>query len=165
MQDWRAEVRLGRVERGLAFEVDAPFHDDPRPPGPAGPTPRLWEYEVVEVFVAGPRGHYLEVEMGPHGHHLVIWLEGIRRAAREALPLELTTTRSGGRWQARAQTLEGVPLPAKPWRVNAYAIHGVGPNRRWLAHAPTPGEHPDFHQLDCFVPWDKLDDVTQRRQL
>ena len=42
-------------------------------------------------------------------------------------------------------------LPPGPHRVNAYAIHGVGEARRHLAHAPLPGEKPDFHQVESFV--------------
>lgn len=145
---------MERSEAGLVVRVDAPFHDDPPPAAPPGPTRALWEHEVVELFVAGPDDHYLEIELGPHGHHLVLWLEGVRRPAQERLPLALEVAREGGRWTATARTDARVPLPAPPWRVNAYAIHGVGAERRYLAHAPVPGSQPDFHRLERFVPWD-----------
>jgi hypothetical protein len=41
-------------------------------------------------------------------------------------------------------------VPEGPWRFNAYAIHGVGAARRYLAHFPVPGPRPDFHRLECF---------------
>ncbi len=43
-------------------------------------------------------------------------------------------------------------LPPGPHRVNAYAIHGVGAARRYLAWAPSEGEGPDFHRLEAFRP-------------
>jgi hypothetical protein len=38
-------------------------------------------------------------------------------------------------------------------RVNAYAIHGRGEERRYLAAFAVPGERPDFHQLTAFGPF------------
>lgn len=149
----RAEVVVTRELASLRLAIDAPLHGDPPPAGPPGPTAALWEHEVVELFVAGPDERYLEIEVGPHGHHLVLWLEGVRRPVMERLPLALDVRRAGARWRAVATTDARVPLPEAPWRVNAYAIYGVGDARRWLAHAPVPGERPDFHRLDRFVPF------------
>ena len=146
-------VEVARLGEGLSIRIEAPFHDDPPPPTPPGPTAALWEHEVVELFVAGVDERYLEIEIGPRGHHLVLWLEGVRRPAREQLPLSVEVSREGSRWVATARTDARVPLPEAPWRVNAYAIHGVGEARRYLAHAPMPGDRPDFHRLDRFVPW------------
>lgn len=152
----QATVLVERGAQGLAIRVDAPFHGDVPPAGPPGPTPGLWAFEVVELFVAGPGQDYLEIELGPHGHHLVLWLEGVRNPVRERLPLELAVERSGARWRAVARTGPQVTLPDAPWRLNAYAIHGGPETRRWLACAPVPGERPDFHRPDRFVAWDAL---------
>jgi len=146
-----ARVELRRRD-ALEVLVDAPWHGDPPPNAPPGPTPRLWEHEVIEVFLAGPDERYLEVELGPHGHHLVLWLEGVRRPAREGIAIDWAVERRGDRWRGTARLGPQVPLPDAPWRANAYAIHGVGAARRWLAHSPVPGERPDFHRLDRFVP-------------
>lgn len=151
-----AFVEVTRTTEGLAIAVDAPWHGDPPPSAPPGPTPALWEHEVVELFVAGVDQRYLELEIGPHGHHLVLWLEGVRRPIRERLPLSLEVRRDGPRWRARAETGPQVPLPDPPWRLNAYSIHGAGAARRHLAFAPVPGAAPDFHRLDAFVAWDAL---------
>jgi hypothetical protein len=43
-------------------------------------------------------------------------------------------------------------LPPGLGRVNAYAIHGQGANRRYLAAYSVGGTAPDFHRLDRFVP-------------
>ncbi|MEM1008536.1 MAG: hypothetical protein AAGJ35_05980, partial [Myxococcota bacterium] len=56
------------------FLVDAPFSDDPPPPKPPVErglsTSDLWNYEVVELFVAGApnasgQQPYLEIECSP----------------------------------------------------------------------------------------------------
>ncbi|MCK6504885.1 hypothetical protein L6R53_16055 [Myxococcota bacterium] len=133
----------------LGVEVDAPFHGDPPPPAPPGPTWALWEHEVVELFVVGPGQRYLEVELGPHGHHLVLQLHGVRNVVARELPLDLRVTCAAGRWQARAR-LPRALLPPGPHLANAYAIHGRGAGRRYLAWTPVPGPAPDFHRLPLF---------------
>ncbi|MBW2242541.1 MAG: hypothetical protein JRH01_11190 [Deltaproteobacteria bacterium] len=138
-------------EERAELRVDAPFHDDPPPFGPPGVKPGLWEYEVVELFLVGLDQRYLEIEIGPHGHHLVLELHGCRHAIREGLALALDVQREGNRWQATA----GFPaawLPAGLFAANAFAIHGEGRARRFLAASALPGPAPDFHQIACFPP-------------
>ncbi len=154
--DEAAELRLSWSDGALALAVDAPFHGDPPPACPPGPTEGLWEHEVVEVFLAGaplPDGRipYTEVEIGPHGHYLVLRLLGVRAVETRLLPLTLTVTREGSRWRATAR-LDRRLVPEGPLRGNAYAIHGVGPARRYLAWQPVPGPAPDFHQPERFAP-------------
>ncbi len=52
---------------------------------------KLWEYEVVEAFFATKVDgvwRYLEVEFSPHGHHLVLLLNGVRNAIKHSLPIQ-----------------------------------------------------------------------------
>jgi len=142
---------LGEWDGGLEIRVDAPGPSDPAPPGPAGPCWGLWEHEVVEVFVAGEGMSYTEIELGPHGHHLVLRLEGIRKVVQRELPLDYTVSSAEGRWQGVAR-LDRDLLPRGPHRMNAYAIRGEAGARRYLAWQPLPGAEPDFHQLSCFAP-------------
>ena len=151
-----ATVRLTADGAGLVLSVDAPFHRDPPPDAPPGPTWKLWEHEVVELFLVG-RGDpvpYLEVELGPHGHHLVLRLDGIREITASTLPLAVDTHRDGDRWTARAALppalLPPGVHPGATIAVNAAAIHGVGSARRYLSSAPLPGDQPDFHRLHLF---------------
>jgi hypothetical protein len=146
----RVELELSREPGHWIFELDAPFHGDPPPPGPPGPTPGLWQYEVVELFLLAPREHYLEVELGPHGHHLVLELRGRRKPVREGLPLEFRAERHGERWRGRARIPEAM-VPPGVSRLNSYAIHGRGKQRRHLAFQPVPGPAPDFHRLEQFA--------------
>ena len=147
----QAEMFLAVRGGLLEITVDAPFYGDPAPPGPPGPTDRLWEYEVCEVFIADAGEHYLEVELSPHGHHLVLELRGVRKPVRSGLPIEYQVARSDGRYRGTARVpLDYVPEGAA--RGNAYLIHGVGGARSYCAHSPTLGEVPDFHRLERFVP-------------
>jgi len=139
------------VEEHLVIDLAAPFHDDSPPEGPPGPTPGLWEYEVVELFIAGPGEQYLEIELGPYGHHLVLQLDGIRTVVSEGLDLHYSARIRNHGWNGLAK----IPLawlPEGPHRINAYAIHGPPDARRYLCWAPVPGDHPDFHRLGCFRP-------------
>lgn len=135
----------------LVIGVDAPFHDDPPPAVPPGSTDALWTYEVVELFLLGRASHYVEIELGPHGHYLVLQLEGVRHITRSHLSMAYTTVRRGPRWRGRAR-LPLACLPVTIERVNAYAIHGTGDQRRYLAAFPVLGDKPDFHRLDAFGP-------------
>lgn len=147
-----AQVDVEVTADAVVLRVDAPWHGDPAPPGPPGPTPRLWEHEVVELFLLGADARYLEVELGPHGHHLVLWLDGTRRPVHQGAPLDYRAERRGDRWQGVAR----IPLAWVPPgcdRLNAYAIHGRGEGRRYLAWRPTLGDQPDFHRLERFARW------------
>jgi hypothetical protein len=141
----RAVLALSPTPEALIATWVAPFHADPPPNGPPGPTDRLWEREVVELFLAGPGPAYVEIEVGPHGHHLVLHLADVRRPAATLLPLDVETRRSDRVWAGRA----AIPwswLPPGADRLNAYRIHGPPEARRYLAHGPLPGPAPDFHQ-------------------
>ena len=61
----------------------------------------------------------------------------------------MEVSREGGRWQAIVRFPAGW-LPCGLRAANAYAIHGLGPARRFLAASPVPGDEPDFHQLASF---------------
>jgi len=143
-------VHLLDAEPGIQLRLTAPFYGDPPPPtGPVGPTDGLWEFEVVEVFIAGPGDRYLEVELSPTGHYLVLELEGVRNPVRTRLPIDFRAEIVGDKWTGCA-TLPQELLPTGPLRINATAIHGAGADRIYLSAIPLPGTQPDFHQLDCF---------------
>jgi hypothetical protein len=158
----RSVVRLSRSALELCIEVVAPYFADPAPTAPVGPTDRLWEHEVCEVFIADAAEHYLEVELSPHGHHLVLELKGVRQVVRSRLPIQYearidlaqrdAAAGTAGRFLGEAR----VPwdyLPASALRVNAYAIHGLAAQRCYHAHSAPGGDVADFHRLGSFVPF------------
>jgi hypothetical protein len=133
----------------VVVTVTAPYHGDPAPPAPAGSTDRLWEYEAVELFLLGRDDAYLEIELGPHGHHLVLQLRGRRNVVAHGLAIGYHAAIGRARWRGHA-VIPRALLPDHVTRGNAYALHGVGPGRRHLAACPVPGPAPDFHRLDRF---------------
>jgi len=133
----------------LNIEIDAPYHADPPPQTVAGRCDRLWEYEVVELFLVGPDDRYLELEFGPHGHYLGLTLHGVRNVVDAAVPMAYAAQIHGRRWSGRAQ-LDTKQLPGPIERWNAFAIHGVGAERRYRAAHPLQGASPDFHRIQDY---------------
>lgn len=146
------ELHFHKTPSGLLWSFEAPFWNDPAPKAPPGSHWGLWEYEAVELFLLGHNDAYLEVEVGPHGHHLVLALKGVRNHTKTTLSLNLHTSIEGQKWSARA-LIPWHLLPPGLCKFNAYALHGRGSQRRFLALHPVPGKTPDFHRLHCFAPF------------
>ena len=143
-QDEAVTVAIDRTELDLTVRIDAPFHDDPLPE-----SDDLWKHEVVELMFVGADHTYLEVELSPHGPALVLFLRGERHVVDRSTTLDYRAHIDGRRWQGVAH----IPLdwlPVDTDRLNAFAIHGSDPNRRYLAWKPTGGPQPDFHRLAAF---------------
>ena len=129
--------------------IDAPLYNDPKPVNEPGPTRDLWNYEVVEVFLVGDDDQYLELEFGPHGHYLMLWLSEPRKVVERTLSCRYTASRSDTRWRGEVH-LARAHAPSHIHRYNAFAISGTGTSRRYLAWHPMPGDKPDFHQPKRF---------------
>uniref|UniRef100_A0A8C1EYS6 Chromosome 4 open reading frame 33 n=2 Tax=Cyprinus carpio TaxID=7962 RepID=A0A8C1EYS6_CYPCA len=138
---------------GLLMQVTAPFFN--HPPAPAGPPgepfPGLWDYEVVEsFFLNNNTEQYLEVEVCPHGQHLILLLNG-----KHNLPLLFKANIEDNKWKGEA-LLPWRYFPQGINKMNSYAIHGSGAGRTYEALYPVPredlqeGQGPDFHQLEYF---------------
>jgi hypothetical protein len=157
----RALVMLSLVTDELVVTFDASYFGDPPPPSAAGSTPRLWEHEVVELFIVDQGDHYLELELGPHGHYLALELRGVRQIVHEGMelayevriePRDEESQGAGpiGRYRGTARIpMSYLPIP--PARVNAYLIHGRPDARCYHAHTAVPGNKPDFHRLQHFA--------------
>ncbi len=154
-QGWaseRSEVFFTLEANTLAVEIKAGFHGDPAPNLAAGRADGLWNYEVIELFLANAAGHYLELEFGPHGHYLALQFSEIRRPNPLLIPMSFQTEISAATWRGTAKIAVSY-LPSQLCLANAYAIHGQGQNRRYLAAFPVPGPRPDFHQPQFFKPF------------
>jgi hypothetical protein len=144
-------------KNNLLIEIDAPFFDDPAPlSSPPGPFPKLWNYEVVELFfLASSTNHYIELEFSPHGHYLVLLLIDRHKLLKQMLPLSdyHVERPSSNRWVGRVR-VPRAHFPARIDRFNAYAIHGQDKNRTYEALYPAPpqSDRPDFHRLELFQP-------------
>jgi hypothetical protein len=146
----------GRVElaaRDAGLELTASLPHQPAPRIPAAPrgtrVADLWEYDVVECFLAGAGGRYLEVELGAGGHFLVLSFSAprVRSASHEALRPALDFTSDASGWRSRI-VVERALVPPGLSALNAFVIAG-GVH---LAYGSLPGAAPDFHQPARFVP-------------
>ncbi|XP_071774251.2 UPF0462 protein C4orf33 homolog isoform X1 [Centroberyx gerrardi] len=151
-------VRFSPGDGGLKMEVFAPFFNDPAAPaGPPGqPFPGLWDYEVVEsFFLDSTTENYLEVEVCPHGQHLVLLLSGRGQAFQQQLPMSFNAKIVGDKWIGEA-LLPWRFFPPNVNKMNSYAIHGSGEGRTYEALYPVPredlaeGQKPNFHLLEYF---------------
>ncbi|KAL4640267.1 hypothetical protein GN956_G12675 [Arapaima gigas] len=145
-------------DHGLLMDVSAPFFNDPAAPSgsPGQPFPGLWDYEVVEsFFLNSDTENYLEVEICPHGQHLVLLLSGRGNAFQQGLPLSFQASINGDQWEGRA-LLPWRYFPPGVNKMNSYAIHGSGEGRTYEALYPIPrdeiveGQKPNFHLLEYF---------------
>ncbi|XP_016363685.1 UPF0462 protein C4orf33 homolog isoform X2 [Sinocyclocheilus rhinocerous] len=152
------KIRFSPGEDGLLMQVTAPFFNDP--PAPAGspgePFPGLWDYEVVEsFFLNNNTEQYLEVEVCPHGQHLILLLNGKHNAFMQQLPLSFKANIEDNKWKGEA-LLPWRYFPQGINKMNSYAIHGSGAGRTYEALYPVPredlqeGQGPDFHRLEYF---------------
>jgi RimJ/RimL family protein N-acetyltransferase len=137
----------------LQVSVDAPFHGDPAPPADVGSTPQLWHHEVVELMLLGASDRYLEIELSPHGHYLVLALAGRRNVVHDGYRIYFAPRIDGARWTGTAR-IPVAWIPTACDRLNAFAMHGTGARRRHHAWKPRrdagPTDRPDFHHLASF---------------
>jgi hypothetical protein len=145
----RGELSLafvpGALEIGASFQRQHPARLPAAPPGTR--VANLWEYDVVECFLAGAGGRYLEVELGAAGHFLVLEFDAPRRRANEhaGLAPPVFFGEDSERWHATLR-LPLALVPAGLCALNAFAIAGGV----CFAHHPVPGPAPDFHQPQSF---------------
>ncbi|XP_062572916.1 UPF0462 protein C4orf33 homolog [Saccostrea cucullata] len=144
---------LAHATDGLEIRVHAPFFNDPGNPGgqPGQPFDGLWDYEVVEAFFLNDQNQYVEIELCPHGQHLVLLLKGYRDSFKSQLPLQFSSSIKNQTWTGTA-LVPASYFPPKVTKFNAYAIHGSGAERTYEALYPAVGNYtdPDFHRLECF---------------
>lgn len=140
---------------GICLKWSSPHFSDPLPPLPVGSCPGLWNYEVLEFFFLDDSTQdYLEVEVGPAGHYLVLQLKGKRNLLHEGLKLHVQNLLSPESHEWNGSTF--IPadyLPPNVTKFNAYAIHQEGAERHYEALYPAQPElfgEPDFHRLELF---------------
>ncbi|KAI9563048.1 hypothetical protein GHT06_010505 [Daphnia sinensis] len=145
-------------DNDIQMDVEGTFFNDPPNPGgvPGEPFMGLWDFEVIELFLANDENQYVEIELGPWGQHIVLLLNGVHKTIRHSLPLRYKVIQrtESGRWQGQA-IIPASYLPPNVTKMNAYAIHGSGVKRTYEALYPVPQgqfENPDFHRLDFFRP-------------
>jgi hypothetical protein len=141
----RGLARLQVCDGGIAFEAQlshaAPARVPDAPPGTR--VANLWEYDVVECFLVGAGGRYLELELGAGGHFLALLFDAPRRRCDELAGWQprLAHAASASGWTARMLAPWSI-VPAPICALNAFVAAGGA----LLAHHPLPGARADFHQ-------------------
>jgi hypothetical protein len=145
-----AEAELLSHSGAMTIRIDAPFANDPAPPIPSGRCDGLWNFEVVEFFFVARDHHYLEIEVGPFGHYLVIEHSAIRQRQADQIRLHVSnTSRHAQRW--RTEVSLSHPLFMQPLvALNAFRISGPEHARSYFAAFPCGGDAPDFHRIDDY---------------
>jgi hypothetical protein len=149
LPDVCAWVWLSAARDALEVEAGMPHSGAPRiPDAPRGArVDGLWEYDVVECFVAGVDGRYFELELGAGGHYLALAFDAPRRRssdfAHESLAVDWESGPEG--WRARCR-IPRAWLPEPIAGINAFAIAGG----EFAVHAPVGGDQPDFHRPHAF---------------
>jgi|GEM_PF-975399 len=147
---YHAEVWISQSSKGLVIRTHCQILPHQRIPDAPRDTrvDGLWEYDVVEVFLVGADGKYLEVELGAGGHWLVLGFDGVRQRSNDYAtfhPDHRNSSAVAGTWQSII-TIPWEMVPQPLTRLNAYAIF----DGKFLAMSPVPGAEPDFHQPDTF---------------
>lgn len=181
----------------IIIEIDAPFYNDPPPPSSVSSGPckyeHLYQYEVVEIFLSSfcdgndsnkdndstsPTSRpYLEVQLGPHGHYMIVYFTNEGDFANQDLGIELDTMpfttidHSLGRWHSTlilpnyllpdatacmlsssaAHDLSQSGVVYYMWSMNAFAIHN-----RFNNHDHQSKEDPSSNER-IYLSYVKLD--------
>eukprot|EP01038_Epipyxis_sp_PR26KG_P007754 gene7754-10533_t len=180
------EFSISSQTGDIIIKIDAPFHDNPPPSDSSAQynTSRcenLYEYEVVEIFIATPSNDYntaivnnpyLEIEIGPYGHYYLVCFTSEADFANQDNNLYLdikpviNINKDIHRWTGEI-SLPSYLLPepickddcSVNWNININAIYdeyqtqtSSKPIRKYLSYSKLSGNKPNFHQLNAFVP-------------
>jgi alpha-galactosidase len=128
---------------------------------PSGRRDRLWDRDVVEVFLqpAGSHGQrYKEFEVSPNG----FWIDldigpGEKRNLQSGLRRRVKIDEQNKTWMAETalpmKSLTTQFDPTKAWRANFFRVEGATEPRFYSAWRPTGTPVPNFHVPEAF---DKL---------
>ena len=106
IDDPSAVVKVSIEDKHRAYfdlYIDAPFYGDPKPLIGPGRVTDLWCHEAIEVALTGSDDRYLEIEFGPHGHWLMLTLDGgLALTDDEVGVRSYQSWIKEGRWRGRA---------------------------------------------------------------
>lgn len=116
--------------------------------------PELWRYDVAEIFFAVDSGRYLEINLAPSGAWWACWFDGIRSPAEEQPnfdPIVAQAEQQRDFWEASLFLPAALFPNPEGLRYNVTFILN-SPRQTFHTLAPLPGNEPDFHQPDHFLP-------------
>lgn len=171
--NWRDEatgvattVRFLWSAKGLYARFDlsqAGLHTDTARPA-TEERPKLYEEDCVELFLApnaAKKTAYAEVEVGPYGHFLDLWVDRETKKSDVAwsADAQIAATRDPSKHLAivevlvaareiRAALVPGARLPMNLFRMEGLKEDSGG--RKYLAWSPTNTKTPNFHVPEAF---------------
>ena len=161
--DWFGHLLKPSVQYSLSLGDDGVFFEASRqasaalmPSSREGEfCPELWRFDLAEFFLLEPKsGRYLEVNLAPNGAWWMCWFSDVR-IAQEQQPefagVEAKGQSQNGTWSARIQIPKHLLPPLEDLRYNITFILN-SPAQTFHSVAKLPGEQPDFHQPDFFLP-------------
>ncbi len=149
--DLWARFALSKTAEGLLVTATMPTTLAERIPNAPENTrvDNLWEYSVAELFLAKNDKEYLEIEIGPCGHYLVLGFKDVRVRSNEYKDFAPTiVTHNDQSVLTHTFLIPTALLPNPITRACAFVISGDV----FLSSAPLPGEEPNFHQPSHFPP-------------
>jgi len=130
----------------------------------------LWEADVAEFFLAKANTdgsfNYLEINVSPEGAWWSMEHHGIRQRSQRSTPLTQVEITSPSPHQISiAFPIPSLPSWANPALPNSsfpllanatFILKGADGNNNYLSWCDLPGDQPDFHQPQSFIPLQKL---------
>jgi hypothetical protein len=174
-----ARCFLRWTTQGLCFDIQACYFQSDPPTAPIGPLWKLWEWEVVELFIVGQEQHYLELEFSPHGHYLVLKLHTIRNIIQSLISLEYQSSlfpssqfyyssinhhfMKKSQWYGQAI----IPFNLLPppyintteeydYHINMFMCYQHNNKKQYAFAYPLEGKQPNFHQIQKYPSWRHL---------
>ena len=115
----------------------------------------LWESDVGELFLLEPEsGRYLEINLAPNGAWWACWHSGVRQREEEQPSfdgIEAQGTSDDHGWEASISLPFALFAEPQSLRYNITFILN-SPAQTFHSLAELPGEQPDFHQPQFFLP-------------
>ena len=151
-----AAASLTRMAQGLLFQAKRRASGHPNPASkPNQFFEGLWEGDVAEAFFLEPEsGRYLEINLAPNGAWWACWHSGVRQREKTQpsfIGFEPHGTNDAHGWEA--SLLIPFSLFSRPEKLQFNITFVLNsPHQTFHSLASLPGEQPDFHQPDHFLP-------------
>lgn len=147
---------LTQLDEGLCFRASRAAAGLALPESESGKFyPELWKSDVAELFLTpNTRSSYLEINLAPNGAWWMCSFEGVRIAHPEQPSFEGVVASgrcTANSWESEIFIPKKLLPPPQSCHFNITFILN-SPKQTFHSLANLPGEQPDFHQPESFLP-------------